>query len=129
MKLNVFIPHRWNNEDYAELSALFDRTKFDVRDYSVPKYSPFDQIDHRYKVDPQIQKQIRYANVVVCSNRPSNSNGMALEEIKYALSINKPVVAVQITQNTAWYIPYLCIPVVAKRKDSLEAWINKNAKR
>lgn len=28
--INVFIPHRWNNNDYAELSALLDRTKFKV---------------------------------------------------------------------------------------------------
>ena len=72
MSINVFIPHRWNNEDYAELSALLDRTKYNVRDYSVPKVSPFDRIDRRYSVDPQIQKQIQYATVVVCSNRPAN---------------------------------------------------------
>lgn len=43
--INVFIPHRWNNEDYSEISALLDRTKFVVRDYSVPSSSPFDSID------------------------------------------------------------------------------------
>ena len=110
MKINVFIPHRWNNEDFYELSALLDRTKFDVRDYSVPKSSPFDHIDKRYNVDPQIQKQIQYASVVVCSNRPANSGGMAIEEIKYAKSIGKPIVAVQITQNTGSHIYDLNIP-------------------
>ena len=29
--INVFIPHRWNNDDYSEISALLDRTKFKVR--------------------------------------------------------------------------------------------------
>lgn len=124
--LNVFIPHRWNNNDYAEISALLDRTKFKVRDYSVPSISPFDSIDRRYNVDPQIKRQIRYASVVVCSNRPANNNGMSIEEIKFAIAIGKPVVAVKITENTSVYISELKIPVVAKRKDSLENWIWKN---
>ena len=124
--LNVFIPHRWNNNDYAEISDLLDRTKFKVRDYSVPSISPFDSIDRRYNVDPQIKRQIRYASVVVCSNRPANNNGMSIEEIKFAIAIGKPVVAVKITENTSVYISELKIPVVAKRKDSLENWIWKN---
>lgn len=124
--LNVFIPHRWNNADYSEISALLDRTKFKVRDYSVPSSSPFDSIDRRYNVDPQIQKQIKYASVVVCSNRPANNNGMAADEIKYAISIGKPVVAVKITENTSATIVSLGIPVVAKRKDALENWITWN---
>ena len=126
MRINVFIPHRWNNNDYSEISALLDRTKFSVRDYSVPASSPFDTIDKRFNVDPQIQKQIRYASVVVCSNRPANNSGMSIEEIKYAISIGKPVVAVRITENTSTYISILGVPVIAKRKDSLETWISNN---
>ena len=126
MKINIFIPHRWNNSDYSEISALLDRTKFNVRDYSVPASSPFDTIDKRFNVDPQIQKQIRYASVVICSNRPANNYGMSIEEIKYALSIGKPVVAVKITENTSTYISDLGIYVIAKRKDSLENWISNN---
>lgn len=124
--INVFIPHRWNNDDYAELSALLDRTKFKVRDYSVPSSDPFDSVDRRYNVDPQIQRQIKYANVVVCSNRPANNNGMSIEEIRFAVGINKPVVAVKITESTSSEITKLGISVVAKRKDSLEAWIDDN---
>ena len=124
--INVFIPHRWNNDDYAELSALLDRTKFKVRDYSVTSSDPFDSVDRRYNVDPQIQRQIKYANVVVCSNRPANNNGMSIEEIRFAADIGKPIVAVRITENTSTEITKLSIPVVAKRKDSLEAWINLN---
>ena len=124
--INVFIPHRWNNDDYSEISDLLDRTKYSVRDYSVPSSSPFDSIDRRYNVDPQIKRQIRYASVVVCSNRPANSNGMSIEEIKFAVDIGKPVVAVGITDNTSTDISDLDIPVVAKRKDSLENWINDN---
>lgn len=37
MKINVFIPHRWSNDDYKSISNLLDRTKYDVSDYSVPK--------------------------------------------------------------------------------------------
>lgn len=124
--INVFIPHRWNNSDYAEISALLDRTKFKVRDYSVPSSDPFDSVDRRFNVDPQIQKQIRYASVVVCSNRPANNNGMSIDEIKFAVSIGKPVVAVKVTESTSSQITELNIPVVMKRKDSLENWISQN---
>ena len=124
--INVFIPHRWNNEDYFEICSLLDRTKFNVRNYSVPASSPFDIIDRRFNVDPQIQKQIRYASVVICSNRPANNSGMAIEEIKYAVNIGKPVVAIQITSYTSSHLSILGIPVIAKRKDSLERWINSN---
>lgn len=124
--INVFIPHRWNNDDYSEINALLDRTKFDVRDYSVPSSSPFDSIDRRYNVDPQIQKQIKYASVVVCSNRPANNYGMSIDEIRFALSVGKPVVAVIITDSTSSNITNLNVPIVAKRKDSLENWINQN---
>ena len=124
--INVFIPHRWNNEDYSEISALLDRTKFAVRDYSVPSSSPFDSIDRRYNVDPQIKRQIRYASVVVCSNRPANNNGMSIEEVKFAVEIGKPVVAVSITSSTSSQISDLEIPVIPKRKDSLENWIEAN---
>lgn len=124
--INVFIPHRWNNNDYAEISALLDRTKFKVRDYSVPSSDPFDSVDRRFNVDPQIRKQIRYASVVVCSNRPANNNGMSIDEIKFAVSIGKPVVAVKVTESTSSQITELNIPVVMKRKDSLENWISQN---
>lgn len=124
--INVFIPHRWNNGDYADINALFDRSKFTVRDYSVPKSDPFDSIDRRYNVDPQIQRQIKYANVVVCSNRPATGLGMSIEEIRFAVDIGKPVVAVKITDSTSSEITKLNIEVVAKRKDSLETWINLN---
>mgnify|MGYP002539561886 CR=1 FL=1 len=126
MDINVFIPHRWNNGDYEELSDLLDRAKFNVRDYSVPKDDAFDSIDKRYNVDPQIQRQIQYASVVVCSNRPANSKGVSSEEIKFSVDIGKPVVAVAITSKTSSVITELGIPVVAKRKDSLEKWIEKN---
>lgn len=124
--INVFIPHRWNNDDYAIISALLDRAKYKVRDYSVPASSPFDSIDRRYNVDPQIKRQIRYASVVVCSNRPANNNGMSIEEIKFACDIGKPIVAVQVTHSTSTKIEELGIEVIPCRKDSLENWINRN---
>ena len=124
--INVFIPHRWNNDDYSMISSLLDRTKYKVRDYSVPASSPFDSIDKRYNVDPQIQKQIRYASVVVCSNRPANNNGMAIDEIEFARDIGKPVVAVQITSNSSAMLTQLGVSVIPYRKDSLENWIKQN---
>lgn len=124
--LNVFIPHRWNNDDYQNISDLLDRTKYKVRDYSVPSSSPFDTIDRRYNVDPQIQKQIRYASVVVCSNRPANNNGMSIDEIRFALNIGKPVVAVKLSYSTSTLISDLGVEVISARKDSLETWIKKH---
>ena len=124
--INVFIPHRWNNDDYSEISSLLDRTKFVVRDYQVPSSSPFDSIDRRYNVDPKIQKQIKHASVVVCSNRPANNYGMSIDEIRFAIDIGKPVAAVRITDSTSSQIANLNIPVISKRKDSLEAWIYLN---
>ena len=124
--INVFIPHHWNNDDYSEISSLLDRTKFVVRDYSVPSSSPFDSIDRRYNVDPKIQKQIKHASVVVCSNRPANNYGMSIDEIRFVIDIGKPVAAVRITDSTSSQIANLNIPVISKRKDSLEAWIYLN---
>lgn len=124
--LNVFIPHRWNNDDYQNISNLLDRSKYKVRDYSVPSSSPFDTIDRRYNVDPQIQKQIRYASVVVCSNRPANNNGMSIDEIRFALNIGKPVVAVRLSYSTSTLISDLGVEVISARKDSLETWIKKH---
>lgn len=54
------------------------------------------------------------------------NGGVAVEEIRFAISIGKRVVAVKITDNTSVYIDELKIPVIAKRKDSLESWISKN---
>lgn len=122
--INVFIPHRWNNNDYATISKILDRSKYTVRDYSVPMSSPFDKIDLRYNVDPQIQKQIQHASVVVCSNRPANNFGMSMDEIRYAISIGKPVVALRITENTSSQITQLGIKEIPYRKDVLENWIN-----
>lgn len=129
MKINVFIPHRWNNGDYNEIIKLLDCTKFNVRDYSIPKDSPLDSIDRRFTVDPTIQKKIRYASVVICSNRPANNSGIAIEEIKFAVSIGKPIVAIQVTDNTSAEIQNLKIPVISKRKDALETWIQSHTKR
>ena len=124
--INVFIPHRWNNDDYDEISALLDRTKYIVRDYSVPSSNPLDKIDRRFNVDPKIQKKIRYASVIVCSNRPANNHGMSIDEVKFAISLGKPVVAVKITESTSSQITKLDIPLVMKRKYSLENWIRYN---
>ena len=71
-------------------------------------------------------KKIRYASVIVCSNRPANNHGMSIDEVKFAISLGKPVVAVKITESTSSQITKLDIPLVMKRKDSLENWIRYN---
>lgn len=124
--INVFIPHRWNTDDYEEISKLLERTKFDVRDYSVPQERKLTKIDGRYNVDPQIQNKIKWASVIVCSNRPALSGGMAIEEIKYAMSIGKPIVAVKVTDYNNSDLVRYGISIIAKRKDALESWIKDN---
>lgn len=126
--INVFIPHRWNTSDYEEISKLLERTKFEVRDYSVPKERSLTKIDRRYNVDPQIQNKIKWSSVIIGSNRPALSGGMAIEEIEYALSIGKRIVAVKVTDyNNSDLIRY-GIPIIPKRKDVLESWISNNIK-
>ena len=49
-----------------------------------------------------------------------------MDEICFAISIGKPVVAVKITESTSSNISSLNIPVIAKRRDSLEDWIHRN---
>ena len=51
---------------------------------------------------------------------------MALDEILYAVSLGKPVVAVRVTDSTSSQIAGLKIPIIAKRRDTLEAWIRVN---
>ncbi|WP_027397441.1 hypothetical protein [Anaerovibrio lipolyticus] len=124
--INIFIPHRWKTEDFGKINELLSKTKYDVRDYSVPEQKQLEYIDRRYNVDPQIQSKIKWSSVIVCSNRPALSGGMAIEEIKFAHSLNKPIVAVRITQYDNSELNELKVPVIPCRKDSLEAWINAN---
>lgn len=128
-KIKVFIPHRWSYEDYAKIYELLDRTKYEISDKSVPETAPLDFIDKRYNVDPQIQRRIKRADVVVCSNRPANNNGMSIDEIKFAVDNHKPIVAIRITDSNSSYISEFGIQVIACRKDSLESWINENVKQ
>jgi len=128
MSLNVFIPHRWHNNDFNSITALLDRSKYKIRDYSIPSFAPFESIDRRYILDPKIKRQIRYANVVICSNRPAIGLGMSIDEIRFAKDIGKPVVAIQVTYSTSSEISSLGIPVIPNRKDSLEKWIHDNVK-
>ena len=124
--INLFIPHRWNTDDYKMILNLLDRTAYMIKDYSIPKYMPLDKIDGRYHVDPQIQSKIKWSSVIVCSNRPALSGGMAIEEIKFALSVGKPIVAVKVTENDNRELKELGIPIIPCRKDSLEHWIKEN---
>ena len=121
--INVFIPHRWNTDDYQMISELLDRTKYNVRDYSIPINNPLDHIDLRYNVDPQIASKIKYSSVEICSNRPALSGGMAINEIKYAISQNKPIVAIELMKYNNAELIRLGVTIIPKRRDSLEKWI------
>lgn len=126
--INVFVPHRWNTDDYEKISALLDRTKYNVKNYSVPSDKPLEKIDKRYNVDPQIATKIKYSSVIVCSNRPALSGGMAIDEIKYAHSIDKPIVAVKLLESNNSELVNLGVEIIPNRKDSLENWIDSHVK-
>lgn len=131
IKINVFIPHRWETgciDDYKIISGLLDRSKYVINNYSIPKNNPLNHIDRRYNVDLQIASKIKYASIVVCSNRPALSGGMAIKEIKYAISCNKPIVAIRLTQYTNSELLRQGIEVISNRKDSLEKWISMHLK-
>ena len=124
--VNLFIPHRWNTDDYEVISKLLDRTAYVIKDYSIPEYMPLDKIDRRYHVDPKIQSKIKWASLIVCSNRPALSGGMAIEEIKFATSVGKPIVAVKVTENDNRELKELGVSIIPCRRDSLEYWIKEN---
>lgn len=63
---------------------------------------------------------------MVCSNRLANNNGMSIDEIKFAKSFVKSVVAVKITTNTSVQIISLGIDVIPYRKEGLKKWIDEN---
>ena len=44
------------------------------------------------------------ASIVVCSNRPANNNGMSIEEVKFAVEIGKPVIAISITNSIRRFV-------------------------
>lgn len=52
--------------------------------------------------------------------------GGCFEEIKFAHFLNKPIVAVRITQYDNSELNELKVQVIPCRKDSLEVWINAN---
>ena len=88
--------------------------------------SSLENVDRRFNVDPQIQNKIKYASVIVCSNRPANTYNYSGDEIRYAAGIGKSIVAISTTYSNSSLINELNIPVVANRKDSLETWIRQN---
>ena len=51
---------------------------------------------------------------------------MSIEEVKYAVAIGKPVVAVRITEYSSNEIVKLNIDIISYRKDCLENWIDDN---
>lgn len=124
--LNIFIPHRWNTDDYKCISELIDCTKYTIRDYSVPSTDSLPKIDGRYNVDPQIALKIKYSSLIVCSNRPALSGEMAIDEIDYALSLNKPIVAAKLVQHNNTLLIENGIEIIPARKDFLEAWIKQH---
>lgn len=124
--INVFIPHRWYTDDYSKINELLSKTTYEVRDYSIPLDKQIELIDGRFKVDPQIQAKIKWSSVVVCSNRPALSGGMAIEEIKFAKEIGKAIIAVALTKYDNRELKELEVPIIPYRKDSLDSWIKNS---
>ncbi len=48
---------------------------------------------------------------------------MAIEEIEYALLTGNSVVAIKITEYDNFILKEMGVPIIPKRKDTLEKWI------
>lgn len=122
-KKNIFISHRWDYaDDYEKISAVLDRSKYDVSDRSVTSDN---QIPGSNKVvTDAIKGKIDSASVVLAPARPAavTPGSMGRTEIDYAVKQSKRIIAVDTgaTDNVAAYWKENDIQVVASRKDSVE---------
>lgn len=94
-KKNVFISHRWDyKEDYEKISAVLDRSKYDVSDRSVESSDPL--VGTKKEVTDAIKGKIDSASVVLAPARPAavTVGSMGRKEINYAISKGKKIIAV-----------------------------------
>lgn len=122
-KTNVFISHRWDyKEDYDKISAVLDRSKYDVSNRSVESSDPL--VGTKKEVTSAIKGKIDSASVVLAPARPAavTIGSMGRNEINYAKSKGKHIIAVDTgtTDSVASYWEENGISVVACRKDSVE---------
>lgn len=122
-KKNVFISHRWDYpDDYEKISAVLDRSKYDVSNRSVESSDPL--VGTKKEVTEAIKGKIDSASVILVPARPAavTIGSMGRKEIDYAVSKGKKIIAVDTgsTQSVAAYWAENDIPVVACRKDSIE---------
>lgn len=122
-KKNVFISHRWDyKEDYDKISAVLDRSKYDVSDRSVESSDPL--VGTKKEVTDAIKGKIDSASVILVPARPAavTVGSMGRKEINYAISKGKKIIAVDTgtTDSVASFWDDNNIMVVACRKDSIE---------
>lgn len=122
-KINVFISHRWDyKEDYDKISAVLDRSKYDVSDRSVESSNPL--VGTKKEITDAIKGKIDSASVILAPARPAavTEGSMGRTEINYAIKKCKQIIAVDtgITDSVASFWADNDIPVVACRKDSIE---------
>lgn len=126
-KKNVFISHRWDyEEDYDKISAVLNRSKYDVSNRSVESSDPL--VGTKKEVTTAIKGKIDSASVVLAPARPAavTVGSMGRTEINYAISKEKKIIAVNTgtTDSIASFWEKNNIPVVACRKDSIEKAID-----
>ena len=122
-KKNVFISHRWDYEvDYERISAVLDRSKYDVSDRSVESSDPL--VGTKKEITDAIKNKIDSASVILVPARPAavTIGSMGRKEINYAISKRKRIIAVntRTTSSVASFWEEQDIAVVASRKDSIE---------
>ena len=122
-KKNIFISHRWDyKDDYDKISAVLDRSKYDVSDRSVTSDNPLGGTPK--DITDAIKGKIDSASVILAPARPAavTVGSMGRKEIDYAVSKSKKIIAVDTgaTDSVATYWEENNIPVVACRKDSVE---------
>lgn len=122
-KKNVFISHRWDyEEDYERISAMLDRSKYDVSNRSVESSDPL--VGTKKEITEAIKGKIDSASVILAPARPAavTVGSMGRKEINYAISNGKRIIAVdtKTTNSVASFWEEHDIAVVACRKDSIE---------
>jgi hypothetical protein len=121
-KKNVFISHRWDYpDDYNQISAMLDRSKYEVSDRSVERSNPL--AGTQKEITEAIKGKINSASVILVPARPAaiSKGTMGRKEVDYAVSQCKKIVAVDTdaTSNVATYWKENDIQVIPCRKDSL----------
>lgn len=93
-KPRLFISHSWRYDDYENLTNLLNnRGYFDYQESSVPSSDPLTGSSRQ--IWEAIENKIRWAQVILLTAGVyATYSGSIKQEIEFAKSLNKPVIAI-----------------------------------